>query len=101
MRLDMTVTDGNSDGVTSATSTATATTASISVTGSLTATVSSSGLVSVVRQMSQQSQVVPALSQSDIQNSVWLAEMERGFDTLVDTIYPYINDIKGAIVLKK
>jgi len=103
MRLDVAPTDGvgSVDGGTSSSSAATTTASSLGVTGSLTATVSSSGLASVVRQMSQQTPQPPVPTQTDVQNSIWLSEMERGYDCLVETIYPYIDDIKGAIALKK
>lgn len=39
-----------------------------------------------------------ALTAQEINNIKWQMEMEKGFDTLVQTIYPYIADIKEADV---
>ena len=34
-----------------------------------------------------------AVSTSAASELVWLTEMEKGYDTLVDAIYPYISDV--------
>lgn len=39
-----------------------------------------------------------ALTAQEINNIKWQMEMERGFDTLVQTIYPFIADVKEAEV---
>lgn len=84
MKLDPVSGEGSADGAANNTGG--------SMTGSITAT--------VVRQMSQ-TQPTSVPSATDVQNGIWLTEMERGFDVLVDTIYPYISDVKGAVALKK
>jgi hypothetical protein len=38
---------------------------------------------------------------ADTQNGVWLAEMEKGYENLIDIIIPFLGEIDGAERLKK
>jgi len=37
----------------------------------------------------------------DEKNIIWQSEMEKGYETLIDTIIPFISDISGVEKLKK
>ncbi len=47
-----------------------------------------------------QKQTVPS-STSDPQHAIWMAEMEKGFDTLLDAVGAYLPDFSAVERLRK
>jgi hypothetical protein len=45
--------------------------------------------------------LIPSSQPDNSQNTIWQTEMEKGYETLIDAILPYISDIPGTDKLKK